>query len=213
MRLTSFQKFAVVSAVALGAGFYAVSSNAAVIQISDPVTIDVTATVENTITVNTTDLAFGQIGSLKDGTGTSTTATMLVETTGVVTDEPGDGYYSASPASIVYDTNTGGAAAATVAVTGAFFNENLYVDYDNFVDPINGAETFTLLEVHDDLATVGSYNSVTLARTTGIDTTDGAGALSWNIGGTIQTEVDAGAVPVDYTDGLYTGSFDVRIVY
>lgn len=211
MRLTSFKKYAVVSAIALGVGMYAVSSNAAVIQISDPVTINVTATVENTITVNTTPLAFGTIGSLKDGTTLGTTATMLVETTGVVTDSPGAGYYSASPASIV---STGaGAAAGTVAVTGAFPTESLYVDYDNFINPINGGESFVLNEVHDNLATVGSYNAVTSARTTGIGVTDGAGALSWSIGGTIETEVAAGLVPVDYTDGLYTGSFDVRIVY
>lgn len=216
MNIKSFGKIAAVSAIAMVAAMHAAGVVAAPVQIGDPVQVDITATVENTIDVTVTNpVRFGQIGAMNSQTAADT-ATARVAPNDALTDDPGTGYGTASQASIVFDpgdvANTG---AADVDITGAFANTDLYVTYDTCADLAGpGAEVFVLHSIQDNLPTPNSHDCTAAAAygtyTFGSGTTDGAGALSFNIGATIDTD---GSSDAAYTEGAYTGSVQMYVTY
>ncbi len=216
MNKKSFAKIAAVSAIAMMAAMHAAGVVAAPVQIGDPVQVDITATVENTINVAVTNpVRFGQIGAMNSQTVTDA-AEASVAPDGSTTDDPGTGYGTSSPASIVFDpgdsTNVG---AADVDITAAFENTDLYVTYDTCEDLTGpGTEVFRLVSIEDNLATPNSLDCATAvalgAYTFGMGTTDGTGALSFNIGATIRTD---GSSDTAYDDGAYTGSVQMYVTY
>ncbi len=207
MSLKSFKKLAAVSVIALGVTAYA--GGAWAIQSGDPNTINATATVENTILVVTSPLDFATIGAMSDGVDV---ATASVSTASVFT---GD----SSPLAAIVNDPTTTAAAATLNVT-AFQNTQLFIDYSNVVNMSEaGGDTFIITDLSDNAnapttgvaGVAGSWNVIT-GNSQGSVTTDGTGVMEIAIGGAIATDpvtVPAGA----YTDGVYTGSFDVTVSY
>ena len=206
MNLKSFTKFAAVSAVALSAAMYASGVIAASIQIGDAMDVNVNATVENTIDVVITDIDLGEIGSMND---TVDIATFTLAPDGTITDDPGNGFGNTDPASIVNNPDVA-STPGTIDVTNAFFNTDLYATYDNCTDITDGTDTFTLLSIADDMTTPGSYDCVADVLVAGVASTDGTGALTINLGVSITTDQAANAA---YTDGAYTGDFDMFLSY
>ena len=206
MDIRSFKKLVAVSALALGVTAYA--NGAWAIQSGDPNTINVTATVENTIIVVTSPLDFATLGAMSDAVDT---ATASVSPAGVFT---GD---SSPQAAIVNDPTTT-VAAATINVT-AFQSTQLFLDYSNVVDMTEaGGDTFIITDLLDnaDVPTTGvggvagSWNNIT-GNSPGSVTTDALGVMEVAIGGSIIT--DPITVAAAYTDGAYTGSFDLTVSY
>ncbi|MDD9899564.1 MAG: hypothetical protein OXT65_01130 [Alphaproteobacteria bacterium] len=206
MKLKNWKKMAAVSAIALSVAAYGTGAFAAAVQSGDPNTVNVTATVENTINVTVVDMDFGQIGAMGHGTDT---ATMTLAPDDTLTDD------SDPQASLVADpTSTPAAANITVA---AFQNTILYVDYQNIVDLVNGGETLVLDNIVDNLdapttgvgGTAGGWTSGG-GSSTGDATTDGGGALVFDIGASISTTT---AVTGAYTDGAFAGTFEVVVSY
>ncbi len=205
MKLTSFKKIAAVSAVALGV---AVAGGAHAVQIGSPVVIPINATVENTITVTvTTPVSFGTVGAIRH---TTDTASLAMNAAGVVTEDPGTGYGGTDPAAMVFDpVGVAQPAAGVIDVTAAFENTELYVTYQNCVNPALAGEIFTLSAIVDNLATPGSFDCAA-AAVIGHETTDGTGALQFNVGATITTTTISNAA---YTDGAYVGSVEAVFSY
>lgn len=206
MELGSFKKLVAVSALALGVTAYA--SGAWAIQSGDPNPIGVTATVENTIVVVTSDIGFGQIGAMSDAVDT---ATASVSTAGVFT---GD----SSPQAAIVNDPTSASVAGTINVT-AFQNTQLFTDYSNVVDMTEvGGHTFIITDLLDNAdapttgvaGVAGSWNNIT-GNSPGSVTTNGAGVMELAIGASIIT--DPLTVPAAYNDGVYTGSFDLTVSY
>ena len=205
MKLTSFKKLAAVSAVALSV---AIAGAANAVQIGTPVVIPITATVENTITVTvTTPVSFGTVGAIRD---TVDTASLAMTAAGVVTEDPGNGFLGTDPAAMVFDPiGVAQPAAGVIDVTAAFENTALYVTYQNCINPTLAGEIFTLSAIVDNLLSPGSFDCAA-ARVIGFETTDGTGALQFNVGATITTTTISNAA---YTDGLYSGSVEAVFSY
>lgn len=217
MNIKSFGKIAAVSAIAMVAAMHAAGVVAAPVQIGDPVQVDITATVENTIDVTVTNpVRFGQIGAMNSQTAADTATAQVLPDDSTNGGDPGTGYGTASQASIVFDpADAANVGAADVAITGAFINTDLFVTYDtcaNLTGP--GTEVFVLHSIQDNLATPNNLDCTAAAAygtyTFGSGTTDGAGALSFNIGATIDTD---GSSDAAYTDGAYSGSVQMYVTY
>lgn len=216
MNTKSFTKIAAVSAIAMMAAMHAAGVMAAPVQIGDAVQVDITATVENTIDVEVTNpVRFGQIGAMNSLTAIDI-AEASVAPDDSTTDDPGTGYGTASQASIVFDpADVANVGAADVDITAAFANVELFVTYDTCADLAGpGPEVFTLVSVEDNLPTPNSQDCAAAATygtyTFGSGVTDGAGALSFNIGATIATDATSDAA---YTDGAYSGSVQMYVTY
>ena len=217
MNIKSFGKIAAVSAIAMMAAMHASGVIAAPVQIGDPVQVDITATVENTIDVAVTEpVRFGIIGSMNSQTVTDD-AQASVAPDDTTTSDPGTGYGTASPASIVFSpADAASVGAADVDITAAFFNTTLYVTYDTCADLAGpGAPVFELIGIEDNLTVPNAHDCTAVAATLGSytfgsGTTDGTGALSFNIGATIQTD---GSSDAAYPDGAYTGSVQMYVTY
>lgn len=202
MKLT-YKKYAAIGAVVLGV---AAVGSAQAIQIGSPTTVPVNATVENSVTVTVTNpLDFGTVGAIRD---TVDTATLTVSPADVGTEDPGTGYGGADPAAIVFDPSDP-PTAADIDITAAFENTELYITYQTCTNPVFGADNFVLSGLIDNLAVPGSYDCAA-AAVIGHETTDGAGALAFNIGGSITTTTGAATA---YADGAYVGSFEMVVSY
>lgn len=205
MKLTSFRKFAAVSAVALSVA-YAGGVIAAPVQIGSPVTIPVNATVENTIDVAVTNpIDFGTVGAIRD---TTDTATLSLLANGTSTEDPGNGWLGTDPAAIVFDPSDP-PTTGDIDVTAAFENTTLYVTYQNCVDVALAGESFVLDAIVDDLSVPGSFDCAA-ARVIGNEVTSGTGTLSFQVGASITTTTISTAA---YTDGAYVGSFEAVFSY
>ena len=209
MNLKSFSKLAVVSALALGTAMYASGVTAATI--GTPITVDFTANVVNTITVGVTDGTFGDIAAVRD---TADQALLVMTPAGVITDDNGNGFGASDPAALVADPGSATApSGAIIAVTNAFVNTPLYVTFDNCVDLALAGETILLDNITTDLATTTAHSCALApgAFVASFENTDAAGALTFNIGASLQTPIAASYAP--YTSGVYTGSVDMYISY
>lgn len=217
MNIKSFGKIAAVSAIAMLAAMHAAGVVAAPVQIGDPVQVNITATVENTIDVAVTNpVRFGQIGAMNSLTVADTASATVNPDDSTDGGDPGTGYGTASQASIVFDPgDVANVGAADVDITGAFANTELYVTYDTCVDLAGpGTEVFVLHSISDNLATPNSLDCTAAATygtyTFGHDTTDASGDLSFNIGATIDTD---GSSDAAYANGGYTGSVQMYVTY
>ncbi|MGH1378937.1 MAG: hypothetical protein ACRBB3_08965 [Alphaproteobacteria bacterium] len=167
------------------------------------VSVPVTASVQNTVTVTPTQgIDFGVIVAVPDGTN-NVNAVMGTDGTLVVT---ADGA-GTSAIAIVDDS---AAQPAIVTVTDAADTATLQVTISNVVGPANNGESFAMDtftyrrngELSEQSATVGTPFTLTYADNAGAGSTIAIGARI----------VGAGAN--DYTETTpYTGSFDVTVAY
>ncbi len=166
------------------------------------VSVPVTASVQNTVTVTPTQgIDFGVIVAVPDGTN-AVNAVMGTDGTLAVTSDGGT-----SAIAVVDDS---AAQPAIVTVTDASDTATLQVTISNVVGPANNGESFTMDtftyrrngELTEQSATVGTPFSLTYADNAGAGSTIAIGARI----------VGAGAN--DYTETTpYTGSFDVTVAY
>lgn len=189
-------------------GVSAVAGHALAQNMGDTETININATVDNTYSITITDVEFDAIAASDWTTGTTATASVAPD--GSTTETAGDGWAGANPAFIVFDP-TGTTVNGNIAITGAFNNTSIYVSYDNCQNLSHATETevFVITRVWDDLATPSDYDC-TNPPTIGVGTTDGAGALSFNVGVEISTE---GLNDAAYGNGAYAGSVDMYLHY
>ena len=206
MDIKSLKLMAAVSTVVLGLAFAAPGARAEEMDdATDTTTVNVTAAVANTVTMVTTDMAFGNLGVTSDAADTATIT--MDPTTGAIVDDTAAGT-GLNEAHIVSDTNTG--TPASITVSGALINTDIYVYYSNLVDLTDGAAPdLTLASITDDLATAGGFVASGAVQTVGKGTTDGSGGLVWHVGATISTIATA----LRYDTNTYTGSFDVDLAY
>lgn len=159
------------------------------------VTVPVTATVQNAITLTLVDpLNYGTIIAINDGTQT---ATANVATTDALTFTT-----TGAPALTAAATGTPTAGEITIAgVVGATINLTI----QTVVDPTDGTDTLALSAFLTDVNGGGST-----ARTVGTSFAHTALALdTMLIGATITTPAQPGQIG----DGAYAGSFDVLASY
>lgn len=208
MNLLRLKQLASVSAVALSVAAFMPTTawSAAFNMDNDTATIAVNAAVDNTADLVTTAVDFETIGVTSDA---ADTADLVMDpTTGAITDDLGAGVGGPGEAHIVSDDDLGTPGTATL--TAALPNSQVFAYYSNPINLTDGAgPTLTLEVIQDDLATPGSFTQTGAVSVTGIGTTDGAGALSWSIGGTIQTVATA----APYDTNAYAGSFDMQLTY
>lgn len=212
MNFNKLGRLATVSAIALGFSVSAGQVWAAAYELDSGVVlpVNVGADVLETVDVVVTDAAIGNIGVHQDKTGADT-ATLVMAPDGTITEDV------AGPARIVHETGTG--TAAQVVLTAAFPTTDIYATYSNPVD-LNCAlcalsPDFTLVDVLDDMdnpnggAGPGTGVAAGTLAGDGQATTDANGALTWNIGVTIETIASANY----YETGAYAGSFDMILSY
>jgi len=212
MNLKKLRILAGVSAVALTLALGSSPLQAYEMDSGTPIPIPFDTTVLETVTVVTTNLAFGDVAVHQDAVDT---ADLTISPLGVITQD------LAGPARFVSDGN--GKAAATVTLTAAFPTTDIYVDYNTPVDLSCGLcvgppPALKLIKVTDNLNApiVGTGHTATVldvltpANTVeGRGTTSAGGALTWDIGATIRTTPSA----LYYSTGTYTGSFDMIMSY
>ena len=162
-----------------------------------------TAEVQNTLTLATpSQLNFGTVVAVSD---TTETATVIVDTAGVVTvATTGAPAYSA----IVDDALV---ANGQVTVADGADTAIINITIDNVVSPTNGVDSFIL----DDFST--SWNGDTaVTQVIGTPFTEsftaafGGGTNTLDIGATLSTTTVAAA---PYADGTYAGTYDVIFSY
>jgi len=152
-------------------------------------TFSATATVSNVITMTETQaLDFGSVYAISGG-GAGDVESMSMTPGGVIT-------YGGT-GTISNLVSLGGQTPGIIDLSGMAANTTVTVTSGGEVDLNNGnpaSATFVFV-VSDD--TAGSL------------TTDGTGAGTINIGGSITTEDTANT----FQDGIYTGSYDVTVSY
>ena len=162
-----------------------------------------TATVQNTLTVATpAQLNFGTIAAFSD---TAQTATVTVGTGGA----PSIATTGAPAVTAIVDGAAVSAAQVTIADGADGASINLTIN--NVVDPINGGESFVLAGWNTSWN--GGGDAAQVAGVTWQETYDaafGGGTNTLDIGATITTTT---AATQAYTDGVYSGSFDVVASY
>lgn len=213
MNLKNLRTLAGVSAVALTLALNGSPVRAAGYEMDSGTAINVPfdAQVLETVTVNTTNMAFGNVAVEQDPIQT---ATLVMAPSGVITQS------LAGPARFVADSV--GNLAATVTLTAAFPNTAIFVDYQTPVDLACGAcgasPKLTLIKVTDNLnaPTLGVGGVATVLdvlvpgnTVEGNGTTTAGGALTWAIGASIRTVASVNP----YATALYTGSFDMVLSY
>lgn len=167
-------------------------------QAADTVTVPVTATVANAITIATnTPLNFGTLIAINDDT---LAATMEVDTASATTFATGG-----APALFVQAAGT--PTAADVSVTGVN-GATVNLTIENVTDPIhtNGTDILALSGWLQSVA--GNAEAGATVDNAFTMTADGT-AQTVLIGATITTPVQADQIE----DGAYTGSFDLTASY
>ena len=210
MKSISKKRLAGIGAVALGAAMIVHSAYAAVINSGDTVTITVTTAVNNSFDVEVTEnLNFGTFGTIKDPGDTDTAQGILA---------PNDAFTEdlAGPAKVI-DANAGDHNAAVITVA-AFDSTRIFVSYSNVTDlddDITGTFVLDVDALADNLNAPGTGTGGVAGgwtsgggNSTGYASTDGSGALVFNIGGTFSTQAT-----VTYPSDTYSGSFDVTLSY
>ena len=211
MKLSTFKRLATVSAIALGMSHYSGPAFAAAYEMDPavPLTIPVTAAVDNTTDVAFTAVNFQNVGVTSDAVDT---ADLVMAPDGTITDDIGAGVGGTGEAHIVSDDNTG--LAGQINLTVAFPNTTIFVYYSNLVNLTcalcaGGNPDLILEKVQDNLATPGSFTKSTSTSVTGKGVTAPGGTLTWDIGATIRTLATA----TRYETGAYAGSFDLVLTY
>ena len=164
-------------------------------QAQNTITVPVTATVQNAITLTNVDpLAFATVIAINDGTQTASATIATTDAISFAT--------TGAPALMAAATGTPTAGEITVAgVVGATINLTI----NNVVNPTDGTDTFTLSAFNTDVNGGGST-----AQAVGVAFSHTATALDTVlIGATITTP----AQPLQIGDGTYTGSFDILASY
>jgi hypothetical protein len=208
MKLKSFTKLAMVSAVALSVA-YAGGAYAAN-EIGTPQTVNISGTVTNDIGMAITDADLGTFTAVKD---TVDVAVATVDPDGTVHDDTGAGFGSLQPAEIVFDP-TDQPAPAIVDLSGGYGNYAVLMGYTNVQPLINGANTIHISHLTYDLDTPGVWEwggtpggPATMTPGTGVLT---AGARTVHVGYSLATDT---ATAGSYPNGVYAGSFQIVMTY
>ncbi len=210
MNFKSFSKVAAVSAIAMTVAMHAAGVVAAPYIIGQDVLVPFTATVDNSIDVAVTPGDFGDIAVMNSNAGGDIASAILVPDILVtdLTDDHSTGYGTATQAHIVGSLNS--ANPATVAVTSAFFTEDMYVTFTtctNLTGP--GPEVLRLSNITTSMGGP-AYDCVTPMATGTTFATDAGGTYTFYVGATISTD---GSTDVAYTQGAYAGSVAMQITY
>lgn len=211
----NFKKFAMVGASALAIAIYSGAAHAQVdFEAGIPQTLDITAEVDNTITATITDPDMGIWGVIRSNLAGENAELVLNF----------DGTQSGSSDGVADAVEGGGSVAGIVDIAGAFPNTAVTVNLSNPTDLIcalcaGSSPNLDLYRIEADLENVttgvdGASNSVIDQVTpadnyVGTATTDGAGALEFNIGARARSTV--GSTP--YETGLYEGTYDLILEY
>lgn len=211
MKPVNLKTLAAIGAVALGVSLSSGAVWAAAYELDsgNPVTVNVTADVLQTVDVAVTaNIDFGNIGIKQDPLDT---ATLVMAPDGTMTEDV------AGPARIVIDDGDT-PVLGLIDLTLAFPDTDIHVDYGNPIDLDCAAcltsPVLTLVDVLDNMTLAAALANGTGVQQgsfaqEGIGTTTAGGALSWNIGATIETVAD----PAPYETGSYVGSFDMLLSY
>jgi hypothetical protein len=223
MTTRSYLKLATVSIFTLGVAFVTPAQAQVTFESATPQTINVNASVANSIDATVVEPDAGTLGVLASTTPGEAAALKVnpdgtLDVTGAV-----DG------GSRMVSDGSAAAGSITVAAGDAFNDTAIFVTYSNAVD-LNCAicaasEDIILTNILDDLdsgtgtacpsatAVAGSLDAVTGPTSIqGCATTSGTGELTINIGYTLAT-VDGNATRPVYEDGAYVGSFDAIVEY
>ncbi|HPF78424.1 MAG TPA: hypothetical protein PLF01_03930 [Alphaproteobacteria bacterium] len=159
--------------------------------------------VENSVTLATpAQLNFGMITAVRD---TAQTATVTVDTAGSPSVATGGG------TAITAILDAASVSAGQVTVADSADGVTLNVEINNVVDPVNGGESFVL----DQFTTswnggVAANRTISTPWTETFDSAFGGGTNTLDIGATITTTSGSSAA---YTDGTYSGTYDVVFSY
>lgn len=214
----NFKKFAMVGASALVIAMYSGTASAQTAYTFDAgvaETLDIRAEVDNTINADITDPHMGTWGVIRSNAAGEQAVLVLNF----------DGTQAGSSSGAADAIEGGGLnAAGLVEITGAFPTTPITVTLSAPVDLVCGAcagssPFLDLYRIEADLLNVvvgtdGTANSVIDQVTPANNavataTTDGTGALSFNIGARARTTV--GSVP--YETGSYAGTYDMILEY
>ncbi len=226
MKLNKISKLAAISAVALGlasTAAHAAPNNIPAYELDSdvPIVIEVTAEVDQAVSVQTTDVVLGQIGIHQDkSVGGTAVATLSLAPDGTVVDTPTG---LARLISNQEAANTAAITAATVQIGGAFPGEVIYTHYEDPVDLVctvgacssnTGNPVLKLTSVTDGLGaaattTAGTFGTAGSLTADGTGTTSVTGDLDFTIGVSIATVPGAAY----YASGTYTGSFEMTLSY
>ncbi|MEK9945649.1 MAG: hypothetical protein VW999_06660 [Alphaproteobacteria bacterium] len=166
---------------------------------SQTVNYTASVTVQNTFTVGeTTALNLGTIAAVADPTSANTQATLvLAGNSGTSTTTNGNG----TARILAITTATPGVLSVTAAPPSTLFTVTQGSTIQ-LVDPaVTGETTFDFTPA----AVCAGFNC----------TTDAAGALTINVGGTLSTraQTSGGAEDNGYSDGTYTGTYSVTLAF
>jgi len=166
---------------------------------SQTVNYTASVTVQNTFTVGeTTALNLGTIAAVADPTGANTQATLvLAGNSGTSTTTNGNG----TARILAITAATPGVLSVTAAPPSTLFTVTQGSTIQ-LVDPaVTGETTFNFTPA----AVCAGFNC----------TTDAAGALTINVGGTLSTraQTSGGAEDNGYSDGTYTGTYSVTLAF
>lgn len=193
-------KFLAVAAIAYTALTFA-SGNAQ----AQTESVTATVAVQNTLTITEVDpLDFGTVVAISDATDVAT-LTIDATTDALLTSTTG------APAVFAVVDNTT-ASAAQITVEDAAEAATINITINNVTNPISGASTFILRPAGWETSWNGG---ATTARTAGTpfgyvySTAFGGGTNTLDIGATLDTNTAVAT----YTDGTYSGSFDVVFSY
>ena len=191
MALNKKMKLATVSAVALGVASLAADAQAQ----SAKLTANATVTVDNSFDLTeTTIMNFGTVVAICDTAANS--ATLTISPAGAL------GTVPAGAAKFIV-VNSANATQGVFDVANAAPSTALNVSYANTAAL---ACTAGCSGNQPSLA----LSAITDDTTAGVTTTSNAGALTFNVGGTLTTTASCAN---QYEDGVYKGTFDVTVAY
>lgn len=170
-------------------------------QAQQSATVNVTATVANTLVLDVTNMNFGTLVLIGDDDTVPATASVALSTAGVLTPS------STSPAyASVFDPT--GKSPAIIAISSGAPNAIVNATINNVTNPIFNSVSLNLGDftssfdggITQTARTVGTAFPITLSAT---------GQSTLNIGATVTT----GSYNGPYPNGTYAGSFDVTFSY
>ncbi len=171
-----------------------------------------TATVNSAITLaETTALDFGTIVATSSSDTDATiggTATLEVSVNGTISTAASTGSATATVTSLI----DGAPAELTVSGAPSFVTINVAEGTLNAMSHSSGAPAipdFTITELQFDTSNSATAPDGTEGDATGV--TDGTGAMTIIVGATIQVANDGNGTT--YTDGTYSGDYEVLVTY
>lgn len=211
MKLKTFSKVAAVSAIALMSVMHANNATSALVDLGTNVNVAFNATLVDQIDVAVTPGTFGTLAAMNSSLVGDTASITLPAAPGPLnlTDDHSTGMGTATQASIV-GSDASAPAAALVAVTAGFNDEQMAVTFSNCVNLTAGAGPALILSQITTSIDATVYDCVAPMATGALLTLGATGAANFYVGATITTDGTTNAV---YPDGAYAGSVQMQLTY